>query len=173
MEEAIRNSIYADRENHICVSRKPEETCSEWNIQKETNCPFNDIDPYPLSTPGGLTQCQDLCLQRQPECKHVAYNEAGFKQFSIAFPYNIGSILYRPYKGPYGLYWDVELDFDLKPIKLPRDWSSGQECWLKTELINCFFEEGVTIGSLMHYDCKDNHNCGGSFVKFQVCLKIS
>jgi len=85
MEEAIRNSIYADRENHICVARKPEETCSEWNIQKETNCPFNDIDPYPLSSPGGLRQCQDLCLQRQPECKHVAYNEAGFKQFSVAF----------------------------------------------------------------------------------------
>ena len=62
--------------------------------------------------------------------------------------------------------------FDLKPIKLPRDWSNGQECWLKTELVNCFFEEGVTIGSLMHYDCKDNHNCEGSFVKFQVCLKI-
>ena len=60
----------------------------------------------------------------------------------------------------------------MKPIKLPRDWSNGQECWLKTELVNCFFEEGVTIGSIMHYDCKDNHNCGGSFVKFQVCLKI-
>ena len=109
MEEAIRNSIYADRENHICVARKPEETCSEWNIQKETNCPFNDIDPYPLSTPGGLRQCQDLCLQRQPECKHVAYNEAGFIQFSIAtgaIVYSIGYSKYGmvyniPYKGPY------------------------------------------------------------------------
>ena len=94
MEEAIRNSIYADRENHICVSRKPEETCSEWNIQKETNCPFNDIDPYPLSTPGGLTQCQDLCLQRQPECKHVAYNEAGFNKIFEKF---------KNYKGPYDI----------------------------------------------------------------------
>ena len=94
MEEAIRNSIYADRENHICVARKPEETCSEWNIQKETNCPFNDIDPYPLSTPGGLRQCQDLCLQRQPECKHVAYNEAGFNKIFEKF---------KNYKGPYDI----------------------------------------------------------------------
>ena len=61
-------------------------------------------------------------------------------------------------------------DKELKPIKLPRDWSNGKECWLKTALVNCFYEEGVTIGSLMHYDCKDNQNCGGSFVKFQVCV---
>ena len=83
---------------------------------------------------------------------------------------------YRLYKWPYFFVictvspFCIEIS-DLKPIKLPRDWSDGQECWLKTELVNCFFEEGVTIGSLMHYDCKDNHNCEGSFVKFQVCLK--
>ena len=79
MEEAIRNSIYADRENHICVARKPEETCTDWNIEYHTNCPGNDLGGS-IPAPNGLDQCQDLCLQNQPECNHIALNKAKFKR---------------------------------------------------------------------------------------------
>ena len=82
MEETIRNSIYADRENHICVARKPEETCTDWNIEYHTNCPGNDLGGS-IPAPNGLDQCQDLCLQNQPECKHIALNKAQFKRIVL------------------------------------------------------------------------------------------
>ena len=37
-------------------------------------------------------------------------------------------------------------------------------CWLKSKLDICHPSDPYTLASLVHYDCRDNHNCGGSFV---------
>ena len=46
---------------------------------------------------------------------------------------------------------------------------TDNQCYLKTKLAeqNCNAASGFTTGELVHYDCGDNHNCGGSFVRFQ------
>ena len=41
-------------------------------------------------------------------------------------------------------------------------------CWIKHELTDCEDYEGFIIGTRVHYDCRDNHNCGGSYVQIQV-----
>lgn len=42
-------------------------------------------------------------------------------------------------------------------------------CWIKKELNDCVTtDEGFIIGTRVHYDCRDNHNCGGSYVQIQV-----
>ena len=63
-------------------------------------------------------------------------------------------------------------DFCLQNQPICKYYSYRQfdyECWLKKELINCApNDQGFIIGTRVHYDCRDNHNCGGSYVQIQV-----
>jgi len=40
-------------------------------------------------------------------------------------------------------------------------------CNIKSILDGCYAEKGYATGQLVHYDCHDNHNCRGSFVRFE------
>ena len=60
------------------------------------------------------------------------------------------------------------LNFDSLILVFILNYNQNYMCWLKSKLVNCNDQSNVLTGTLLHYDCKDNHNCGGSFVKFQV-----
>ena len=70
MIETIQQSIFGNTTYHMCVAKKIEDSCSEWNTKKNTNCPYNDLqDPVKFLS---INDCQDACLTRQPECIGVA-----------------------------------------------------------------------------------------------------
>ena len=43
-------------------------------------------------------------------------------------------------------------------------------CNIKSQLKDCTSEAKYNTGTLIHYDCADNNNCDGSFVRFQDFL---
>ena len=45
--------------------------------------------------------------------------------------------------------------------------SNPYRCWMKSKLENCREAYAFITGTLMHYDCRDNHNCGGSYVQIK------
>ena len=47
--------------------------------------------------------------------------------------------------------------------------NNPNRCWMKSKLDNCHPSYEQLTGTLMHYDCRDNHNCGGSFVQIKEC----
>ena len=46
-------------------------------------------------------------------------------------------------------------------------YSRPNRCFLKHKMQNCRAHNGLESGTLMHYDCRENHNCGGSFVQIK------
>ena len=58
MIEAIKNSEYRNQPNHMCVALSAEESCSEFNIQKDIDCNGRVIAEIPVLDEG-IAQCQD------------------------------------------------------------------------------------------------------------------
>ena len=50
-----------------------------------------------------------------------------------------------------------------------KDPNNPNRCWMKSKLENCHPAVNQLTGTLMHYDCRDNHNCGGSYVQIKEC----
>ena len=50
-----------------------------------------------------------------------------------------------------------------------NDPNNPNRCWMKSKLENCHPAVNQLTGTLMHYDCRDNHNCGGSYVQIKEC----
>ena len=47
------------------------------------------------------------------------------------------------------------------------DTPNRNKCFLKNNLNNKVEVPHLVSGTLMHYDCRENHNCGGSYVRFR------
>ena len=45
--------------------------------------------------------------------------------------------------------------------------SNPNRCWLKHAIEICHDAYAFTFGTIFHYDCKDNHDCGGSYVQIR------
>ena len=48
-----------------------------------------------------------------------------------------------------------KVDYPVSPVK----------CYLKHEFERCEQADGYTAASIMYYNCGDNHDCAGSFVR--------
>ena len=126
---AIRESIFSENDGHMCVAKLEEESCVDWTIQPNTDCPGSDmsetwnLDNGGTDAPEGPPKCIDLCLANRPRCVG----------WSFAYP----------------------------------SFSRPNRCFLKYKMENCRDNNGLESGTLMHYDCRENHNCGGSFVQIK------
>lgn len=52
-------------------------------------------------------------------------------------------------------------------VQLPHAATTPNVCWLKSKLTGAREKIGTISGTLTYYDCRDNHNCGNSFVEFR------
>ena len=71
MINTIKNSEYANKTGHMCVSKLDENSCMDWATDRDVFCDGGELEESPILTPGGLTQCQDQCLNVGATCVGV------------------------------------------------------------------------------------------------------
>ena len=50
----------------MCVAKRQEDSCYEWQIYKKTRCPGYDLKNKIVNM--DVTACEDFCLANQPDC---------------------------------------------------------------------------------------------------------
>ena len=64
MIDAIKNSDYGNTKYHLCVARREEDSCIDWNTQKGIDCAGSDVrGGFDVNS---LHECQDACLGKEP-----------------------------------------------------------------------------------------------------------
>ena len=76
MIDTIKNSEYVNKTGHMCVSKLDEASCMDWATAKDVFCDGGELEESPILTPGGLTQCQDQCLNVGQNCTGVVVERA-------------------------------------------------------------------------------------------------
>lgn len=76
MIDTIKNSEYANKTGHMCVSKLDEASCMDWATDRDVFCDGGELEDSPIVTPGGLTQCQDQCLNVGQNCMGVVLERA-------------------------------------------------------------------------------------------------
>ena len=146
MSQAILESPWGHETYHMCVVKTLEEACVDWTIEKDWDCGGNDIAPDPY-VPG----------------KHIYLKN-----------YHPKTIMIIMISG--GLEECQDLCLANQPkcnaiaMTTAKDPNNPNRCWMKSKLENCHPAHNQLTGTLMHYDCRDNHNCGGSYVQIKECF---
>ena len=71
MIDTIKNSEYANKTGHMCVSKLDEASCMDWATDRDVSCDGDELEDSPIQTLGGLTQCQDQCLNFGKNCTGI------------------------------------------------------------------------------------------------------
>ena len=56
----------------MCVTKRQEDSCFEWQIYKSFRCPGYDL--LNVYVNHDVTKCQDYCLANQPDCVGFTVN---------------------------------------------------------------------------------------------------
>ena len=83
MLQAIKTWIFWEQNHHMCVVMLPENSCSDFNLMRETDCPGQDLKEY--QAPLGVQQCQDICMANQPACKGFTYSNPHFSRPNLCW----------------------------------------------------------------------------------------